>query len=122
MWLFSFQHLVIEWGNKMAKIREALLGTSLLLVTSLASAGPALPGKGSTLAGYPGCENAGHGTPERVAAPVRGDVSAEDVVHDGASDAQNRTIDEYLSFHARVTEDNGKFTLMPWSGLRTHAN
>jgi hypothetical protein len=106
----------------MAKIREVLLGASLLLVTSAASAGPASPGKGSTLAGYPECENAAYGTPKRVAAPGRSNVPAEDVAHNGASDTQNRTIDEYLSFHARVTEDNGKFTLMPWSGLRTHAN
>ena len=106
----------------MAKIREVLLGASLLLVTSVASAGPASPGKGATLADYPECENAAYGTQKRVAAPGRSNVSAEDVTHEGASDAQNRTIDEYLSFHARVTEDNGKFTLMPWSGLRTHAN
>ena len=106
----------------MARIREVLLGASLLLVTSVASAGPASPGKGSALAGDPECENAAYGTQKRAAAPGRSNVSAEDVTHERASDAQNRTIDEYLSFHARVTEDNGKFTLMPWSGLRTHAN
>ena len=106
----------------MPKIKEVLLGASLLLVTSVATAGPASPGKGSTLAGYPECENAAYGAPKRVAAPGRSNVSAEDVALDGASDAQNRAIGEYLSFHARVTEDNGKFTLMPWSGLRTHAN
>ena len=106
----------------MAKIRELLLGASLLLVTSVASAGPASPGKGSPLTGYPECENAAHGTPKRVVAPGHGNASADDVTHNEVSDAQNRSIDEYLSFHARVTEDNGKFTLMPWSGLRTHAN
>ncbi len=106
----------------MAKIRELLLGASLLLVTSVASAGPASPGKGSPLAGYPECENAAYGTPKRVAAPGRSNASTDDARHGEVSDAQNRSIDEYLSFHARVTEDNGKFTLMPWSGLRTHAN
>jgi len=104
----------------MVKIREMLLGASLLLVTSVATAGPASPGKGSLLAGYPECENA-NGAPKQVVSPGRSRAPAEDVVH-GASDDQNRTIDEYLSFHARVTEDNGKFSLMPWSGLRTHAN
>jgi flavin-binding protein dodecin len=54
-------------------------------------------------------------------APGRSNTSTEEATRDGVSDAQTR-IDEYLSFHARVTEDNGKFTLMPWSGLRTHAN
>jgi hypothetical protein len=105
----------------MAKIREVLLGASLLLVTSVASAGPASPGKGSPLSGYPECGDGAYGTAKRVTAPGRGNAPTEDVAHDGVSDAQNR-IDEYLSFHARVTEDNGKFTLMPWSGLRTHAN
>ena len=105
----------------MAKMREMLLGASLLLVTSVATAGPASPGKGSLLAGYPECENA-YGAPKQVLGPGQSKAPAEDVVQDGASDDQNRTIDEYLSFHARVTEDNGKFTLMPWSGLRTHAN
>jgi hypothetical protein len=49
-------------------------------------------------------------------------LSLRDVTKDNSSDVRSRTIDEYLSFHARVTEDNGKFTLMPWSALRTHAN
>ena len=105
----------------MVKIREMLLGASLLLVTSVATAGPASPGRGSLLAGYPECENA-YGTPKQIVGPGRSKASVEDVVQDGASGDQDRTIDEYLSFHARVTEDNGKFTLMPWSGLRTHAN
>jgi hypothetical protein len=105
----------------MAKMREVLLGASLLLVTSVASAGPASPGKGSPLPGYPECEAAAYGTAKRVMAPGRSNTSTEEATRDGVSDAQTR-IDEYLSFHARVTEDNGKFTLMPWSGLRTHAN
>jgi hypothetical protein len=103
------------------RIREVSLAASLLLVTSVASAGPASPGKGSPLSGYPECE-AAYGAQKRVVAPARGNASAEDVTHSEVSDAQNRSIDEYLSFHARVTEDNGKFTLMPWSGLRIHAN
>jgi len=106
----------------MVKIREILLGASLLVVTSVATAGPVSSGKGSTLAGYPGCENTAYGTHQQATASGIRNASAEDVAQDGGSDAQNRTIDEYLAFHARVTEDNGKFTLMPWSGLRTHAN
>ncbi len=105
----------------MAKMR-VLLGASLLLVTSMATAGAAAPGKVPTLAGYPGCEESGHRMSKRIADPRRSNVSVRDVTKDGASDAQNRAIDEYLSFHARVTEDNGKSTLMPWSALRTHAN
>jgi hypothetical protein len=102
-------------------MREAVLGASLLLATSVAIAGPAVPGKAPTLADYPECPDATRRTSKTASDPGR-QTSVQDVAKDSVSDARNRTIDEYLSFHARVTEDNGKFTLMPWSGLRTHAN
>jgi len=106
---------------RMAKMREVVLGAGLLLATSVAIAGPVVPGKAPTLAGYPECQDAVRRTSKAGSDPGR-HTSVPDVTKDSASDARNRTIDEYLSFHARVTEDNGKFTLMPWSGLRTHAN
>jgi hypothetical protein len=99
-----------------------LFGASLLLVPSMASAGAATSEKVPTLAGYPECEDAAHRTSRRTPDPRRSNLSVRDVTRDNASEAHSRTIDEYLSFHARVTEDNGKFTLMPWSALRTHAN
>ena len=101
-------------------MKEAMLGAGLLLATSVAIAGPAVPGKAPTLADYPECPDATRRTSKTATDP--GHKSVQDVAKDSVSDARNRTIDEYLSFHARVTEDNGKFTLMPWSGLRTHAN
>jgi len=105
----------------MMKMR-VLLGASVLLSTSITSAGAAAPEKVPTLAGYPECDNAAHRTSTRITDPRGSNLSLRDVTKDNSSDVRSRTIDEYLSFHARVTEDNGKFTLMPWSALRTHAN
>ena len=100
-----------------------LLGASLLVVTSVAIAGPASPGKAAALSGYSECEGASKGASKRTTTPQKTNgVSSSVLVQDTAREAQDRAIGEYLSFHARVTEDNGKFTLMPWSGLRTHAN
>jgi hypothetical protein len=36
-------------------------------------------------------------------------------------DVDDALIDEYLSFHAQVVEE-GKLSLLPGLGLRTHAN
>jgi hypothetical protein len=105
----------------MARITEVVLGAGLLLTASVAIAGPALPGNAATVTHYPECEDAAYRTPKGVSDPGR-HASVQDINKDSVSNARNRTIDEYLSFHARATEDNGKFTLMPWSGLRTHAN
>jgi len=104
----------------MRKVR--LLGASLLLATSISTAGAAAPEKAQTLTGYAECDEAAHHTAKRVSDPRRSNASMRDDTGDGAVDTHSSTIDEYLSFHARVTEDNGKFTLMPWSALRTHAN
>jgi len=101
---------------------KVLLGASLLLATSIASAGAAAPEKVPTLGGYPECADSAHRTSKRIPDSRQGNLAARDVTKDNASDAHNRTIDEYLSLHARVTEDSGRFTLMPWSALRTHAN
>jgi len=105
----------------MARIIEAVVGTSLLLATSVAAAGAASPGSASTSMGYPQCE-VERRAQRSVVVRERREGSAQGLARGGANDAQSRIIDEYLSFHARVTEDGGKFTLMPWSGLRTHAN
>lgn len=47
---------------------------------------------------------------------------AEPIEQDNISGGEDSMIEEYLSFHAQAVEENGKFSLMPWSGLRTHAN
>jgi len=101
---------------------KVLLGASLLLATSIASAGAAAPEKVPTLGGYPECADAAHRTSKRIPDSRHGNLSVRDVTKDNASDAHNRTIDEYLSFHAQVVEEVGKLSLVPGSRLRTHSN
>jgi hypothetical protein len=80
----------------MTKIQRALLGTGLALTVGLAAAGPAT----WTVTSDPsGLVQAG-----------QNEVGVDDAL-----------IDEYLSFHAQVVEE-GKLSLLPGLGLRTHAN
>jgi hypothetical protein len=105
----------------MLKFRETLLAASCILAATVAAAGPVAQGRLMTIAAYPECaESAALGT-EKAAFSDRQEALARDGDYQQLS-ANDDTIEEYLSFHAQVTEENGKFSLMPWSGLRTHAN
>ena len=105
----------------MLKFRETLLTASLALVATIAVAAPFTQGRLMTIAAYPECsESAALGADQAAS-----NQSQDGLVQDGdyqQVSASDDTLDEYLSFHAQVTEENGKFSLMPWSGLRTHAN
>ena len=105
----------------MRKISQVLVGGSFFLVTLAAVAGPIQQAKPATVAQYPQCQEGVTGMSKAVRDAGRGGQAAQS--------ASERTdgnpagcIDEYLSFHTQVIEDKGKFSLMPWSGLRTHAN
>jgi hypothetical protein len=106
----------------MVKITRMLLGGALLLVTALAAAGPLIQGKAPTATDYPQCQDVVHRAPKAMEEAGRRNRFVQNIAQEGGSSAPNAAMDEYLSFHAQVTEDNGKFSLMPWSGLRTHAN
>ena len=105
----------------MLKFRETLLTASLALVATIAAAAPFNQGRLMTIAAYPECSDSA-----ALSADQAANQSQDGLVQDGdyqqLSAASDDTIEEYLSFHAQVTEENGKFSLMPWSGLRTHAN
>jgi len=106
----------------MVKIAQILLGGGLWLVSVLAVAGPLIQAKPPAAADYPDCKDAVHRVPKATQDAQPRSRLAQDTSQENRSVAPNAAIDEYLSFHAQVTEDNGKFSLMPWSGLRTHAN
>jgi hypothetical protein len=106
----------------MAKIRQLLFGGGLLAVVSLAVAGPIRQGPAAANASDPECPG---GAAWMV--KVLGDVGldnrlVQDDEEDNITGGPDSIIEEYLSFHAQVTQENGKSSLMPWSGLRTHAN
>src|ERR1700693_5282389 len=106
----------------MAKIREALLGMALILTASIAAAGPVGHGKIKSLAGDPECPGAAAWMAKALGDASQDTHFAPDADEDNISGGSDSLIGEYLSFHAQVIEENGKFSLMPWSGLRTHAN
>jgi len=105
----------------MRKISQVFLGSGFFLVTIAAIAGPLQQGKPAAAAQYPQCQEGATGVSKPARDAERGRQSTQNVPErtDGNPAAG---IDEYLSFHTQVIEDKGKFSLMPWSGLRTHAN
>lgn len=105
----------------MRKISQALLGSGLFLVTIAAIAGPVQQGRPAADTQYPQCQEGIAGVSKAARDAGRGRQSVQNFPErtDGNAAAG---IDEYLSFHTQVIEDKGKFSLMPWSGLRTHAN
>jgi len=107
--------------DMMRKIAQVLLGGSLFLVTIAAIAGPVQQGKPSGAAQYPQCQE-GVAAVSKVARDAgRGGQAAQNASERTDGD-RAVSIAEYLSFHTQVIEDKGKFSLMPWSGLRTRAN
>lgn len=102
----------------MRNITRVLLGGSLFLATVAAIAGQ---GKPSAAAQYPQCQEGVTGGSKAARDAGRGGQAAQNASERTDGD-RAASIDEYLSFHTQVIEDKGKFSLMPWSGLRTHAN
>ena len=102
----------------MIKIREGLLALGLILAATIAAAGTLAQGKPSQEVGYPDCPAETGWMIELTGEAVNSNASVQDIL----LAQEDRSFEEYLSFHAQVTEENGKFSLMPWSGLRTHAN
>ena len=105
----------------MAKIRELLVGLSLLVATGMVAAGPLKQGSDAK-----GVETDCPGAAAWME-KVMGDAGmdrrfVEVVEQDNISGPEDSMIEEYLTFHARAREQSGKFPLMPWSVLRTHAN
>ena len=104
----------------MRKISQMLLGSGLFLVTITAVAGPLQQGKPTTVAQYPQCQDGVTGASKAEGDTGRGRKSVH--IFPERADGTSAAIDEYLSFHTQVIDDKGKFSLMPRSGLRTHAN
>jgi len=106
----------------MAKIRQVLLGMTLIATASIATAGPIGQGRIKSLAADPECPGAAAWMAKALGDAGQNTRFAQDSDEDNISGGSDSVIEEYLSFHAQATEENGKFSLMPWSGLRTHAN
>jgi len=104
----------------MRNLSQVLLGSGLFLVSVVAIAGQLQQGKPPVAAQYPQCQESTAGVAKAARDAGRGRQSGQNSAE--RTDGSTAGIDEYLSFHTQVIEDRGKFSLMPWSGLRTHAN
>jgi hypothetical protein len=106
----------------MIKIREMLLAASLLLAASIAAAGPIRQEPMAKNVADPECPGTAAWMMKVLDGVGPDNQFVQDSEEDNITGGQDSIIEEYLSFHAQVTQENGKFSLMPWSGLRTHAN
>jgi hypothetical protein len=106
----------------MAKIRELLFGVGLLLATSLAVAGPIRQGPAAKNGADSECPGGAAWMVKVLRDAGLDSQFSQDTEEDNVTGGPDSMIEEYLSFHAQVTQENGKFSLMPWSGLRIHAN
>lgn len=106
----------------MIKIREIGLAAGLLLAVSIAAAGPIKQGPTAKNVADPECPGAAAWMVKFLDGVGPDNQLVQDTEEDNITGGEDSIIEEYLSFHAQVTQENGKFSLMPWSGLRTHAN
>jgi hypothetical protein len=105
----------------MLKIRELMFAVALAGIAAAATAGMTEQLRASRAAGaYPECRN---GVSAEAAKPdaSASESGAKALIANPREDVEG-VFDEYLSFHAQVTEGSGKFLLMPWPPLRTHAD
>lgn len=105
----------------MAKM-ELSFGVGLLLAASLAVAGPLRQGPVANNPAHPECPGGAAWMVKVLNDAGLDSQFVQDAEEDNITGGPDSIIEEYLSFHAQVTQENGKFSLMPWSGLRTHAN
>jgi hypothetical protein len=105
----------------MVKVRELLVGLSLLMATGVVAAGPLKPGY-DIKAKETDCPDA-TAWMEKVMSNAGADHRfAPAAEQDNISGPEDSMIEEYLSFHAQAREENGQFPLMPWPALRAPAN
>ena len=103
----------------MVKIRELLAGLSLLVATGMVAAGP----QGSDVKGVEtDCPGAAAWMEKAMGDTGMDRRFVEVVEQDNISGPADSMIEEYLTFHAQAREESGKFSVLPWSVLRTHAN
>jgi len=105
----------------MSIIRELMLAFILAALAASANAGTTEQARNATPGTYPECRNGVSPDAAESNPPHAGFMDGDSIDVD-ADKAHGSAIDEYLSFHAQVTEGSGKFLLMPWSQLRTHAD
>jgi len=104
----------------MINTRRLILAASLVLVVTVAAAAPIKQGPAESVADTE-CPGTSASMMKMIGGALPGQPFVQEAEEDNITGSDD-IIEEYLSFHAQVTERNGKSSLMPWSGLRPHAN
>ena len=105
----------------MFTIKELTLALTLATLAAAATAGMTGQMRTADPGIYPECRNGVSGDAAR-SDPAGARSASNDAGAVDEGEGHQGALDEYLSFHAQVTEGSGKFLLMPWPQLRTHAD
>jgi hypothetical protein len=97
-----------------------LLGASLLMAAGVAAAGPVKHGPEIT-GKETDCANAAAWM-DKIIGGAGVDLGFVEPEQDNVTGPEDSMIEEYLSFHAQASEEDGKLSLMPWSALRSHSD
>jgi hypothetical protein len=107
----------------MLSTRRLILAAGLVVAATLAAAAPVKQTPSDSSAADPQCSNVTATMMQMIGGALPDQPFVQEVEEDNVAGGPDSIIEEYLSFHAQATQGNGKFSLMPWSGLsRTHAN
>ena len=107
----------------MLNTRRLILAASLAASTTLAAAAPVKQGPADGSAADPQCPSVTASMIQMIGGALPQQPFVQEAEEDNITGGPDSIIEEYLSFHAQATQGDGKFSLMPWSGLsRTHAN
>jgi hypothetical protein len=103
--------------------RGQAAGLVLLIVSGIAVAAPLSAGEKRLAAAAAACPDRGDVSRTAIPALPSDAIEATDSVRgEPHLSPENDRLEEYLNLHARIREDSGSATLMPWPGMRTHAN
>ena len=107
----------------MFNTRRLILAASLVVAATLAAAAPVKQAPADSSAADPQCPDVTATMMQMIGGAVSDQPFVQEAEEDNITGGPDSIIEEYLTFHAQATQGNGKFSLMPWSGLnRTRAN
>jgi hypothetical protein len=107
----------------MLNARRVILTASLVVAATVAAAAPVKQAPTDSSATDPQCPGGTAAMMQMIGGALADQPFVQEPEEDNIAGGPDNVIEEYLSFHAQATQGNGKFSLMPWSGLsRTRAN
>ncbi|HYL18530.1 MAG TPA: hypothetical protein VEV20_07600 [Burkholderiales bacterium] len=107
----------------MLNTRRLILAAGLVVAATLAAAAPVKQAPADSSAADPQCPGVTASMIQMIGGALPAQPFVQEAEEDNITGGPDSIIEEYLSFHAQATQGNGKFSLMPWTGLnRPYAN